>query len=239
MLNLGGQDNIILGHPWLTRNNTQIDWGTGQVHMIRTPISRHDKPEVVEQRYLMRYLGACQQENLKYTAAICQQQKKMERYRREFGEGHPYIQKLTLSTALAQAVEKVKQKLPPQYSWYAKVFDEPKAGKLPPQQPFNHAIELKDTFIPKVSKTYLPNPKEMDACKEFIDKHLRSGKICKSQSPQASPFFFIQKKDRGLHPCQDYQYLNKHMVKNTYLLPLISTLISKLKGAKSFSKMDV
>ena len=83
------------------------------------------------------------------------------------------------------------------------------------------------------------NLKEMEACKEFIDENLKAGKIRKSQSPQASPFFFIQKKDGGLHPCQDYQYLNEHMVKNTYLLPLISTLIDKLKGAKYFSKMDV
>ena len=83
------------------------------------------------------------------------------------------------------------------------------------------------------------NPKEMEVCKEFIDKHLKSSKIGKSQSPQASPFFFIQKKDRGLYPCQDYQYLNEHTVKNTYPLPLISTLIDKLKRAKYFSKMDI
>ena len=82
------------------------------------------------------------------------------------------------------------------------------------------------------------NPKEMEACREFIDEHLKSGKIRKSQSPQASPFFFVQKKD-GLHPYQDYWYLNEHMVKKTYPLPLISTLIDKLKGAKYFSKMAI
>ena len=47
------------------------------------------------------------------------------------------------------------------------------------------------------------------------------------------------KKDGGLRPCQDYQYLNEHTVKNTNLLPLISTLIDKLKGAKYCSKMDI
>ena len=83
------------------------------------------------------------------------------------------------------------------------------------------------------------NPKEMDACKEFINENLKAGKIRKLQSSQASPFFFIQKKDGGLRPCQDYQYLNEHTVKNAYPLPLISTLINKLKGAKYFSKMDI
>ena len=49
------------------------------------------------------------------------------------GEEHSHIQKLTLSTTLAQATEKVEQKLPPEYAQYAKVFDEPMGGKLPPQ----------------------------------------------------------------------------------------------------------
>ena len=83
------------------------------------------------------------------------------------------------------------------------------------------------------------NSKEMEACKEFIDENLKASKIQKSQLLQASPFFFVQKKDGGLHPCQDYRYLNEHTVKNTYLPPLISTLIDKLKGAKYFSKMDI
>ena len=90
-----------------------------------------------------------------------------------------------------------------------------------------------------MAKTYPMNPKEMEACKEFIDEHLKSSKIRKSQSPQASPFFFVQKKDGGLCPCQDYRYLNEHTVNNVYPLPLISTLINKLKGAKYFSKMDI
>ena len=53
------------------------------------------------------------------------------------------------------------------------------------------------------------------------------------------PPFFVQKKDGGLCPCQDYWYLNEHMVKNAYPLPLILTLINKLMGAKLCSKMDI
>ena len=155
------------------------------------------------------------------------------------GENHPEVQKLMLSTALTQAVGKVEYKLPPQYANYAKVFNEPKDGKLPPRRSFDHTIDLKNTFILKVAKTYPMNPNEMDICKEFIDKHLKSGKIHKSQSPQASSFYFIQKKDGELHPCQDYWYLNEHTVRNMYPPPLISTLINKLQGAKYFSKIDI
>ena len=41
-----------------------------------------------------------------------------------------------LSTILAQAVEKVEQKLPPQYAKYAKVINKPKNGILPPLKTF-------------------------------------------------------------------------------------------------------
>ena len=57
--------------------------------------------------------------------------------------------------------------------------------------------------------------------------------------PQASPFFFVKKKDGGLCPCQDYQYLNEHTTRDAYPLPLISDLIDKLKDAKLFTKFDV
>ena len=41
----------------------------------------------------------------------------------------------------------------------------------------DHGIDLKETFVPKVAKSYPMNPKEMEACKAFIDEHLKSGKI--------------------------------------------------------------
>ena len=58
-----------------------------------------------------------------------------------------------------------------------------------------------------------------------MEENLQTGRIQPSKSPQASPFFFVKKKDGKLRPVQDYWYLNKHMVKNTYPLPLISNLV--------------
>ena len=55
----------------------------------------------------------------------------------------------------------------------------------------------------------------------------------------ASPFFFVTKKDGKLRPFQDYHYLNDWTIKNAYLLPLISEIMDKLKGAKYFTKFDV
>ena len=38
---------------------------------------------------------------------------------------------------------------------------------------------------------------------------------------------------------QDYRYLNEHMVRNNYPLPLIAQLVDKLQGTKMFTKMDL
>ena len=98
---------------------------------------------------------------------------------------------------------------------------------------------MKESFVLKVGKVYPLSADERKATDKFIDEHLKSGKIRPSSSPQASPFFFVKKKDGKLRPCQDYRYLNEHTVCDGYPLPLISDLLDKLQGAKIFMKFDV
>ena len=83
------------------------------------------------------------------------------------------------------------------------------------------------------------NLDEQKALDEFLEENLKSGQICPSNSPMASPFFFVKKKDGALRPVQDYRKLNEMMIKNCYPLPLIQELIDKLKSSKVFSKMDI
>ena len=132
VMDLGNKNTIILGHPWLTKTNPLIDWMARTVRMRGTPVPRHDDPRILKQRYLLQYLHAMERDNSKLAARIYAQQRNAATLRQVLGKDHPHIQKLTLSTALAQAAEKVEQKLPPQYAKYAKVFDKPKGGELPP-----------------------------------------------------------------------------------------------------------
>jgi len=55
----------------------------------------------------------------------------------------------------------------------------------------------------------------------------------------AALVFFIKKKNSSLRLVQDYRALNSMMVKNKYPLPLISELVSQLRGARYFTKLDV
>ena len=112
------------------------------------------------------------------------------------------IHKTTLSTELAIATHKDEVTLPSQYSVYADIFSEQTFDTLPPRRDFDHAIELKESFTPKVAKLYPLNPEELAACQALVDENLKTGWIRPSKSPQASSFFFVKKKDGKLHPVQ-------------------------------------
>ena len=58
-------------------------------------------------------------------------------------------------------------------------------------------------------------------------------------SPTSSPILFAPKKDGGLRLCVDYRGLNKVIVKNRYLLPLISKTLDYLVGATEYTKIDL
>jgi Reverse transcriptase (RNA-dependent DNA polymerase) len=98
---------------------------------------------------------------------------------------------------------------------------------------------MKTGFKPKLFKTYNLTPEEQVELDKFLEENLDKGYIKPLQSPMASPFFFVKKKDGKLQPCQDYQYLNNWTVKNAYPLPLISEIMDKIKGIKFFTKFDV
>ena len=124
------------------------------------------------------------------------------------------ISKITTATELATAAEKAKPKqtLPPEFVNHASVFSKDATDHVPLSRPYDHKINLDDSFTPKIGKVYPLSPEERKATEDILQENLDCGKICPSNSPQASPFFFIKNKDGGLHPCQDYRYLNEHTI---------------------------
>jgi len=55
----------------------------------------------------------------------------------------------------------------------------------------------------------------------------------------AAPVFFIKKKNGSFRLVQDYCALNTITIKNKYPFPLISQLVSQLRRARYFTKLDV
>ena len=137
-------------------------------------------------------------------------------------------------------VEKTVDKLvPKEYHKYLKVFWKEESERMLIRKPWDHAIELKDIFKPKKGRLIPLLHEEQEEVSAFIDDQLRKGYIQSSKSEQTSPMFLVPKKDGKKWTVQDYHYLNEHMVKNNYPLPLIVQLVDKLQGTKMFTKMDL
>ena len=153
--------------------------------------------------------------------------------------------KTSISQSLAHKEEPKTEKtfeelVPKEYYQFRSVFEKKASEHFPESRSWDHRIDLKSEFIPKRSKLYPLGQKEEEEMNKFIDNNLKKGFIRPSNSPQASPFFFVAKKDsKALRPCQDYHYLNEYTIKNAYPLPSIDDLLNKLLGAMIFTKLDI
>ena len=98
----------------------------------------------------------------------------------------------------------VKEMVPSEYHEYLDVFDEEKANRFPESKEWDHKIGMKEGFEPKSFKNYNLTLEEQVELDVFLKENLEKEYIQPSQSPMASPFFFVKKKDGKLRPCQDY-----------------------------------
>jgi hypothetical protein len=242
-----GKQRIILGFPWLHKYNPIIDWKKGEITF---------KPFQIDWRRLMKKGKRIQQEQqpkikevvddeeTKNRTTLPLKKNKMGVYI-ELLETDVWIHKTNIATELAieensKKMDKMDKKLvPAEYHKYLDIFSEEKAHRFPKSRPWDHKIEMKEGFEPKLFKNYNLTPAEQIKLDKFLKGNLEKGYIRPSQSPMASPSFFVFKKNGKLRPCQDYRYLNDWMVKNSYPLPLISEIMDKLKGTKYFTKLDV
>ena len=227
--------------PWPKSKKPHIDWQNNTLSFPRSFTLDNDN-DLTSQRYLLRWLGCDSDMELsllfsqKYSS---EDDASLREYLPQKDLYCEHLNKITLSTELTQAAKVPDQKIPDWCSNLKDIFSEKTHNILPPHRPYDHTIDLKPSFIPKIAKVYPLNPKEQEACKAFIDEHLKTGRIVPSKSPQAAPFFFVVKKDGSLCPCQDYRYLNSHTVHNAYPLPLIPELIDDMKDSMIFTKFDV
>ncbi|CCO36736.1 hypothetical protein RSOLAG1IB_12395 [Rhizoctonia solani AG-1 IB] len=128
--------------------------------------------------------------------------------------------------------------IPAQYHDFAKVFGEEEFNKLPPHRSYDIEIELTKEG-PLNSPLYSMTDAESVTLKQWLEDELKAGKICPSKSPISSPVMFVPKKDGSRRLVVDYQKLNNRSKKNVYPLPRPDDLMSKLHGAKLFTKLDL
>uniref|UniRef100_A0A803TMC2 Gypsy retrotransposon integrase-like protein 1 n=1 Tax=Anolis carolinensis TaxID=28377 RepID=A0A803TMC2_ANOCA len=129
--------------------------------------------------------------------------------------------------------------VPAEYGEFSDVFCKREADKLPPHRPYDCAIKLAEGAKLPAGRLYALTVPERQALREFLDENLAKGFIRPSSSPTAAPVFFVAKKTGELRLVCDYRILNKYTIRDRYPLPLISELLSRVQGAKVFTKLDL
>jgi hypothetical protein len=115
-----------------------------------------------------------------------------------------WIQKTNIAMELAieeysKKTDKTdKQLVPVEYHKYLDIFSKEKAHRFPESRPWDHKIKMKEGFEPKLSKNYNLTLAEQIELDKFLKENLEKEYIQPSQSPMASLFFFVSKKDGKL-----------------------------------------
>jgi len=229
-----GQDDFILGYPFLEASNPDIDWHNGCIDgftTISTAKANNWQPILKGTRQLETTpIWVWSIPGWEEGDEVWLQTK---------------IAKTTVASQLAQdAADKKKctwqEIVPERYHHHRKVFSKEASEWFPAHQPWDYAIELKDDAPTSINcRVYPLSPKEKEEQREFLSQNLCLQRIHCSKSPYASGFFLIRKKDGKFHPVQDYRNLNKWTIPNKYPLLLISELIYDLAEKRLFSKFDI
>jgi hypothetical protein len=239
-----GNQRIILGFPWLNEHNPDINWKTGEfTWRIKRPLKikrHHTCRPLLFAKSLARQ--ALTQALPKPTITEEQDEEEgLNRTQNPAPDNHILLtvveeleemEEAWIQTKTSNSIEfhlrhdekkediPLKEQIPEEYHEFLDIFDERKADRFPEPRTWDHKIELKEGFQPKSFKSYNLTPEEQTELDKFLKENLEKGYIRPSQSPMATPFFFVKKKDGKLRPCQDYRYLNdsiRHLISTTRL----------------------
>lgn len=103
----------------------------------------------------------------------------------------------------------------------------------------SHEIELLPGTKPIKQRYYPVSPAKQNIIDEEIKKMLDDGVIEPCKSPWSSPICLVKKKDDSYRFCVDYRQLNAVTRKDAYPLPLISSILDRLRDAKYLSSLDI
>jgi len=95
----------------------------------------------------------------------------------------------------AKSEADAKKLVPEKFHRWIKVFGKKQSERMPTRKIWDHAIDMKDGFVPRKGKVYLLSRGEREEVRRFIQEQLGKGYIRPSKSPQMAPVFFVGKKD--------------------------------------------
>jgi RNase H-like domain found in reverse transcriptase/Reverse transcriptase (RNA-dependent DNA polymerase) len=210
-----GDNKAILGYPWFTTVQPQIDWKWGWIDHSQLPLILQ-APNAEKARFLS-----------------CLDHKPQQHMEDQLFIGWIIVNPEPMINAN-------DPKIPDQYKQYSRVFSEVASHEFPLLRIWDHAIELKSGTPASLPGKLIPlSQAKQEELHKFIVEHTERGTIRPSKSPFKARFFFIKKKDRKLWLVQDYRPINQWTVQNAYPLPLIPELVNRLSGCTLYTKFDI
>ena len=234
---------VILEMPWLAHYNPEIDWRTGEVKITRCPDECGKQWRPVQEK-----LGweKKKEEEAKEEAEKKKEEKEKKRKKKQKKGKTVEVRKVPEEWEIWEEEEEVakseveaKKLVPKKFHKWIKVFGKKQSERMPTRKLWDHAIDVREGFMPRKEKVYPLLREEKEEVREFVKEQLRKGYIWPSKSPQTVPVFFVGKKDGKKRMVQYYQYLNEWTIKNNYPLPLISDVLENIGMKKLFTKIDL
>lgn len=74
---------------------------------------------------------------------------------------------------------------------------------------------------------------------EYLNKELKAGKICETESPVAAPCFYVPKADGTKRLVITYWKINNITISDQFPIPIQGDLLEKVQEEKIFSKLDL
>ena len=265
---LDSSTHLVLGHNWLRRYNPVIDWQSGSVEISSsTPVPNPSLAPVPDASLRSAAASvpdaptqapAAPPVDIKLVSASA-----FARLIRteSFFVGFPFSQpsadarappesvpdpdpvraaaRAAILDEIDEDVAEIRRLLPKAYHEYLDVFSKKEADTLPPHRPYDHRIELEEGTQPPFGPIYKLSESELTALREYLEENLKKGFIRPSNSPAGAPILFVKKKDGSLRLCVDYRGLNRITKKDRYPLPLIDSLLDRMRKARYFTKIDL
>jgi len=119
------------------------------------------------------------------------------------------------------------------------VFRKVESERMLVRKVWDHVIDLNNDSKASKARVYPLSRNKKKEVQKFVNEHLKKGYIRPSKLPQTLPVFFVGKKDESKCMVMDYRRLNKQMVKNNYLLLLITDLVDSMGNKRVFTKMNL
>ena len=239
--------DAILGKPWLSKHNPDIDWNKHTITMSNgttvqadTMAQRDSELHLLSAEQMNRLLRKKNQLDTIYICCV----KATNPDNNEVSttndkestdplqQAHDDIQQLT-SDQDAAWTSSLRHIL----HHFVDIIKPPTS--LPPTRQWDHSIELVPDAKPPKQRCYRMSPAETADLKKQLNQMLDNGWIRPSTSPFGAPVLMVKKKDGTNRACIDYRQLNSLTKKNVYPIPRIDEMLDNLQGAKIFTSMDL